>query len=114
MAKKQDFTGVNTGRIYAGIEQATAPEGQEDNASSQEAAARANEMRTQGRKGEQLPRINLSCSTENYDFIRIVARINGLSATRFVNRIVTEYRLAHPELYEKAKALIDAAAADEL
>jgi len=114
MAKKQDFTGVNTGRAYAGIEQATAPKGQQGNVSPQEFAIRASEMRTQGRKGARLPRINLAFSSENYDFVRVVAAIHGQSMTQYVNGIVTEYRLAHPELYEKAKALIDAVAADEL
>ena len=107
MAQKKDFAGVNTDRVYAGIEQATAQKGQQPAISPQEAAQRAAEMRTQGRAGAKLPRINMAFSTANHEFIKIMASVTGKSMTEFTNFVVEQYRNEHPELYEKAKAIID-------
>ena len=41
MASKKDFAGMNTGRVYGAIEQATSRKGQQGTASPQEAAERA-------------------------------------------------------------------------
>ena len=51
MASKKDFAGMNTGRVYGAIEQATSRKGQQGTASPQEAATRAASLKTQGRKG---------------------------------------------------------------
>ena len=105
MADK-DFSGINTGRIYRDIEQATAPKGQQGTASQQEAAKRASQMRTQGRKGCRAVRINMAFSPENYEFIHIMARISGKSLTEFTNNVIAKYREEHPEIFEQAKAII--------
>lgn len=107
MASKKDFSGVNTGRVYAGIEQATSRKGQQPAISPQEAEQRAAEMRTQGRAGAKMPRINMAFTPENHKFIKVMSTISGKSLTEFTNYVIDKYREEHPEIYEQAKAIID-------
>ncbi len=109
MATKKDFTGINTGRVYNAIEQATSRRGQQGTASPQEAAERAAELKTQGRKGCKATRINMAFTPDNHDFIKIMARVTGKTMTEFTNLVIERYRGEHPELYLRAKALIDEA-----
>ena len=106
MAQK-DFSGINTGRIYRDIEQATAQKGQQGTASPQEAAERASQMKTQGRKGCKAVRINMAFSPENYEFIRVMSRISGKTLTDFTNNVIQKYREEHPEIFDQAKAIIE-------
>lgn len=55
-------------------------------ASRQEAAERASELRTQGRKGCKAVRINMAFTPENHKFIKTMARISGMTMTEFVNK----------------------------
>ena len=107
MASKKDFAGVNTGRVYGAIEQATSNRGQQGTASPQEAAERAAQLKTQGRKGCKATRINMAFTPENHEFIKVMARLTGKTKTEFANLVVERYRTEHPELYEQAKAIID-------
>ena len=107
MASKKDFAGMNTGRVYGAIEQATSRKGQQGTASPQEAAERAAQMKTQGRKGCKALRINMAFSPENHEYIKVMARLTGKTLTEFANLVVERYRTEHPELYEQAKAIID-------
>lgn len=103
MASKKDFSGINTGRVYGALEQATSRKGQQGKASPQEAAQRAEELRTQGRKGCKATRINMAFSPSNHEFVRIMARATGRTMTETVNLILTKYQEEHPELMEKAQ-----------
>lgn len=107
MASKKDFAGMNTGRVYGAIEQATSRKGQQGTASPQEAAERAAQLKTQGRKGCKAIRINMAFAPENHEFIKVMATISGKTMTEFANLIVERYRNEHPEIYEQAKAIID-------
>ena len=106
MASKKDFSGINTGRVYEAIEQATSQRAQQGTASPQEQARRRTEMKTQGRKGCELPRINMAFSPENHEFLTVMARVSGMSITNFANRIIAEYRESHSELFEQAQGII--------
>lgn len=107
MASKKDFAGMNTGRVYSAIEQATSEKGQQGTASPQEQAERAAQLKTQGRKGCKAVRINMAFTPENHEFIKIMAKISGKTMTEFANLVVERYRDEHPEIYEQAKAIID-------
>ena len=107
MASKKDFAGMNTGRVYGAIEQATSRKGQQGTASPQEAAERAAQLKTQGRKGCKAIRINMAFTPENHEFIKVMATISGKTMTEFANLIAERYRNEHPEIYEQAKAIID-------
>ena len=73
----------------------------------QEAAERAAELRTQGRKGCKAVRINMAFTPDNHEFIRVMAKITGKTMTEFANLVIERYRTEHPELYDQAKAIID-------
>lgn len=75
-------------------------------ATPQEAAERAAELRTQGRKGCKAVRINMAFTPDNYDYIKVMSKIRGESMTEFVNYAIEKYRNDHSELYDLAKALI--------
>lgn len=107
MAAKKDFAGMNTGRVYGSIEQATSAKGQQGTASPQEAAERAAELKTQGRKGCKAIRINMALTPDNHEFIKVMAKISGKTMTEFANLCIERYRAEHPEIYEQAKAIID-------
>ena len=104
---KQDFSGINTGRIYRDIEQATAKKGQQGTASPQEASERAAQLQTQGRKGCKAVRINMAFTPDNHEFVKIMARISGQTMTEFTNHVIEQYRAEHPEIFEQAKAIIE-------
>lgn len=107
MAAKKDFAGMNTGRVYGSIEQATSAKGQQGTASPQEAEERAAELKTQGRKGCKAIRINMAFTPDNHEFIKVMAKISGKTMTEFANLCIERYRAEHPEIYEQAKAIID-------
>lgn len=106
MAKK-DFTNLNTGRVYKSIETATSRKGQQGTASPQEAAERASNLKTQGRKGCKAIRINMAFTPENHEYIKVMAKVTGKTMTEFANLAIERYRTEHPDLYEQAKAIID-------
>lgn len=118
MAKK-DFSKMNTGRVYDTIAAATAEPEQEaaevtqkqetapkrkprKTYNAQEAAEIMQTMKTSGRKGLKLPRINLAFSPENYEYIQIMSRVRGESMTDFVNIALRQHMDEHRDLYEKA------------
>ena len=108
MAK--DFENIKTGRanrIYSSIETGTSRKGQQGKASPQEAAERANNLKTQGRKGCKAVRINMAFTPENHQYIKIMAKVTGKTMTEFSNLVIERYREEHPELYSQAKAIID-------
>ena len=107
MASKKDFAGMNTGRVYGAIEQATSNKGQQGTASPQEQAERAANLKTQGRKGCKAIRINMAFTPENHEFIKVMATISGKTMTEFTNLVIERYRTEHPEISEQAKAIID-------
>ena len=92
-------------RVKDSISQATGGAGKQTDAAPEERAKREADGRTQGRKGCKLARINMAFTSENYLFIKTVARLKGMNLTEFVNYIVEDYREQHAEAYEKAKAV---------
>ena len=45
-------------------------------------------MQTQGKKGIKLPRINLALTPSNYDYVKTMASMNGVSVTKFINNLI--------------------------
>ena len=106
MATKKDFSSINTGNVSKAIETATSRRGQQGAVTPEEAAARASDLRTQGRKGCKATRINMAFTPENHDYIKIMARISGKSMTEYANAVIAKYREEHPELYNEALKII--------
>lgn len=107
MAGKKDFAGINTGRVYNTIEQATSRKGQQGSASPQEQAERASALKTQGRKGCKAIRINMAFTPENHEFIKVMSKASGKTMTEFANLVIAAYQREHPEIMEQARAFLD-------
>ena len=108
MARKKDFAEIKTGRqVFTELERAAARPGQQGTASPQEAAERAEALRTQGRKGCKATRINCAFSPSNHEYIKIMARATGHTMTETVNAIIEKYRDEHPEHLAKAREFLD-------
>lgn len=110
MAKKQDFSKINTGDIYSKtIAEATqeAPAVQDARKerktySAQEAAEFLQDMKTTGRKGVKLPRINLAFSPDVYDYVKTMSKAAGMTYTEFINKILQDHKAAHADTYQQA------------
>lgn len=59
-------------------------------------------MKTAGRKGCRLPRINMAFAPELYDYVKTMSKVSGLTLTEFVNTIIQQYMNGHREQYDKA------------
>lgn len=60
---------------------------------------------TQGRKGQKLPRINMAFSPENLEYLQLMARVRGCSATEYVNRLIAADREEHGDIAAQAAKL---------
>jgi hypothetical protein len=61
---------------------------------------------TQGRKGMRLPRINMAFSVENLEYLNLVGRLDGISSTAYVNRLIDADREIRKADIEAAKRLL--------
>ena len=62
-------------------------------------------LKTQGKKGMKMPRINMAFSPSNIDFVRVMAALKGQTMTQYVNALLDREREANGEAYEAAKKL---------
>ena len=111
MAAKKDFSQISTDAVYSSIQSATAEHGKRKprkEYTEQEAQEIAETMRTSGRKGVKLPRINTAFQPSNYEYVQTMARVSGITLTEFINKAIKEHREAHADLYEQAIAFRDA------
>lgn len=72
-----------------------------------EQAVYKNELRTGGRKGCALPRINMGFAQDVYDYIRIMSRASGQTMTQFVDLIMRKSMADNAELYQQAKVFTE-------
>lgn len=115
MAKKTDFSNINTDRVYKQIAEATAEPVPAENDpqelpqrrkrkvyTEEEAAAIMQTMKTAGYKGVNLPRINIAFAPDVYNYVTIMAQVRGQTTTQFVNHILRLSMDENKELYNKA------------
>jgi len=89
----------------------TPQEQQERNAQEEQQAQQEQEVhealhKTQGRKGHKLPRFNMALAQENLDYLRIISRIEGVTMTEYVNRIVAADRERRAATIAAARGII--------
>ena len=73
---------------------------------TQEAHDKQGKQLTQGRKGQKLPRVNMAFQPDNMDYLQTISRIEGMSMTDYVNRLLKRDRIARAGILEKAKAIL--------
>lgn len=97
---KEDFT-----QMYDAIAQSTADvkkRGPRKTYSEEEARAIAETMRTSGKKGCGMPRVNFAFRPSVYEYVTTMSRVTGLNMTQFINKVLEDHMEAHRDLYEKA------------
>jgi len=62
-------------------------------------------LKTQGKKGLKAGRINMAFTPSNMDFIRVMAAIQGMSMTQYVNAIIVQERERNGAAYKAAKQI---------
>ena len=115
MAKKADFTNINTGRMYDQLAEATAEPAQDQEIekalpggkkrktyTEEETEALLQTMKTAGHKGLKLPRINVAFAPDVYNYITIMAQVRGQSTTQFINHVLRLNMEQHQDIYQKA------------
>ena len=109
MAKK-DFSTVDTSSVYDTIAEATAPAADQAQArpkarreyTAEERLKFMEEMRTSGRKGVKMERINMAFQPTVFEYIEIMSRVTGMSKTGFVNFALKQHMEEHADLYNQA------------
>lgn len=113
---EKDFSGIDAGRMYNAIHEATAEPAQEAQEAQetkrqykprreyteQEKQEYMQQGKTTGRKGLKMPRINLAFAPDIYEYIQIMSRVTGQSMTDYVNTILRQYMNEHQDIYKKA------------
>ena len=73
----------------------------------QEVFDASEERHTQGRKGMKLPRMNIALTPSQFDFVRVMSRIQGISMTNYIGYLISKEMKNNADVYQKAKELID-------
>lgn len=60
---------------------------------------------THDTKGMKRPRINMAFSRENLEYLRVMAALEGLSATQYVNALIEKDMAERSNTYRAAKEL---------
>ena len=107
MAKK-DFSSINNNPVYDSIATATDEQQAEQDYLLPKTKEALKEAKAKGKKETKELRINMAFDPDNYEYIRILARVTGKTLTDFVNDIVTKSRLEpeNQELLEQAKNIL--------
>ena len=61
---------------------------------------------TQGKKGQKLPRINMAFQTSNLEYLQLISRIEGMSMTQYVNRLIETDRANRADDIAAAKRIL--------
>ena len=107
MAKK-DFSTADTSSIYGTIAEATATDQEQGKHkqrreyTAEERRQFMEEMRTSGRKGVKMERINMAFQPTVFEYIEIMSRVTGMSKTGFVNFALKQHMEEHADLYNQA------------
>ncbi len=78
---------------------------QQEEQKEQEAQEALEALKTQGKKGMKAGRINMAFTPSNMAFIRVMAAIQGISMTQYVNAIIAQEREHNGAAYEAAKQI---------
>ena len=67
---------------------------------AQETADFSSSLKTAGRKGMKLPRVNLAFSPEIYDYVKTMSKASGMTYTEFLDKILRDHKEAHADTYQ--------------
>lgn len=61
---------------------------------------------TQGKKGQRLPRITMAFSQQNLEYLQLISRVEGVSSTEYVNRLITADMHTRQDVIADAKKVL--------
>ena len=64
------------------------------------------ESETMSEKRNNLERFNLGLTSENLQYVRVMAKVTGVAATRYIDNLITKEREANKDKYKRAQEFI--------
>lgn len=107
MPKKNDNQLQAENRLLNNLETLKGTKKKIPTATPEEAEARKSAMRTQGKKGAKLTRINAAFTPENIEYIKAMGKIRGESMSEFINHVLDKHREENKEFFDQVKNIID-------
>ena len=62
-------------------------------------------MKTAGRKGLKLQRLNIAFAPEKYEYLRLMSAMTGMSYSEFINEVLETHKRQHEATYIEALQL---------
>lgn len=100
---KKSFKDINPAMDFISVQEA---HGTQEARKVQDAPRRPLSASSQGKKGQKLPRINMAFATSNLEYLRLISRIEGISITEYINRLIQADRDKRQGILEEAKKLL--------
>ncbi len=109
MAKKFDEISIEASeKVEEAVTEATKRKtGRQGTASPEEAEERARLGITRGRKGTRMPKLNVALWADNYQYVKTVSRVVGVSMNDFINQIIQQHSERHPEILQQALDIME-------
>lgn len=109
MSNKKNFKTVNPAMQFINTQEAGSKQQEQEPQETQEAQDAPKPLlahTTQGKKGQRLPRINMAFSTANLDYLQVISRIEGVSITEYVNRLIEADMEARKDIIDQVRNLL--------
>lgn len=103
--KKKSFTDENPALAFINKSN-DSQKSQDIQKDQEEKEIKSSKPKTQGRKGKALPRINMAFYPGNYEYIKLISRIEGVSMTRYVNDLIEKDRLKNKSKMKKIREFL--------
>ena len=103
---KKNFKNNNPALAFISNPEQREAQGEDNTQEEQLEKAPQKKHPTQGRKGQKLPRINMAFIHENLEYLQIMARIEGVSMTQYVNILIEADREKRADVIERAKGIL--------
>lgn len=96
-----------TNRLGGMVSQGVADKRKARELTAAEAEQLIAERKTRGHKGLHGPKICIVVSGVNFDFIRTMATVKGISQAQFVNEVLDDYRNRHGDDFNALQAILE-------
>jgi len=103
---KKSFKDNNPALAFINVPEAQETQQGRDTQEAQQTPRTPIAHTTQGKKGRKLPRINMAFATTNLEYLQIISRIEGVSVTEYVNRLIEADKEARKDIVEKAEKIL--------
>lgn len=102
-----DAMGKGSERIGSIMAEGASTKGKRKDITPAQAAQLKADRKTRGHKGIKGPKICIVLSSTNYDFIRTMATVQGISQAQFVNDVLDMYREQHGADFNELQKILN-------